>query len=129
MEHPMHFRFLAGVLAAGGILWVIALTSFHDDLTFLIAVPGFITTAGYVFRCFNASRLSWRRWIWGVSAVTHGAWLISMICGCFFVVYTSLGRGGDIEYALIAIGLFSLWSMFAFPISIYGLRFDTRQAA
>jgi hypothetical protein len=130
----MKFRFLAGVLAAGGILWGILLggLAFENgvDWASLVLIPGYIITAGYIVRCIYTPQLSWRRVIWGASIFVQGAWLLFYFGGDLYMslkgennVYTTQDKIGDI------INLMTLWWVFAFAISIYGLRFDKRQAA
>jgi hypothetical protein len=128
MEHPMHFRFLAGVLAAGGIFWgfLCSVFMFHNLAT-LIFIPGYIITVGYIVRCCYTPRLLWRRVIWGTSAVVQGAWLISIMGICIFSVYSDLRHAGDVEDDVLPIIFDSLWWAFAFGISIYGFWFDKRQ--
>src|SRR6516162_6098589 len=90
-NHEKRIRFLAGVLAAGGVFWgfwsvvVIRLSdSSHRILTLLIFLPGLIVTAGYVLRCFYTPSLYWRRLIWGISAVIQGAWMVPAVSIAIF---------------------------------------------
>ena len=126
MEHPMKFRFLAGLLAAGGIFWsILSLGAIS-----LVFIPGYIITLGYIVRCISTPRLSWRRAIWGASIFVQGAWLLYYFGGYFYEilrgaynVYATQDEIGDV------INLMTIWWVFAFAISIYGLRFDKTQAA
>jgi len=121
----MKFRFLAGVLAAGGIGWgfwsVVAIVTFHT-LASLIFIPGCIITVGYIVRCFRTPQLSWRRVIWGASALVQGAWLVT-----FIVALISQGHisADDVFSPIVA----WVWWIFALGVSIYGLCYDKRQAA
>jgi hypothetical protein len=125
MEHPMKFRFLAGLLAAGGVLWGLLASAFvFRTLASLVFIPGYIITVGYIIRCFSTPRLSWRRVIWGASVFVQGAWVIFYF-GAYGVMYSS----GDSHSVGDVANLMTLWWIFALGISIYGYRFDKRPAA
>jgi hypothetical protein len=125
----MHFRFLAGVLAVGGILWGVPLSGIFAhgvDWSWLIFIPGYIITVGYIIRCVYTPRLSWRRVIWGASSIVQGAWLVSIIAA---MIYGELRYGGVTAADVFGPIVFWLWWIFALGISIYALRFDKIQAA
>jgi hypothetical protein len=133
MAHPMHFRFLAGLLAAGGLfcsLFSIAASRISKDfLIYLVFVPGYIITVGYVIRCVYTPQLSWRRVIWGASVFVQGAWLFF-----YLGVYLYMSLKGENNVASLqdkicdVINPMTFWWVFALSISIYGLRFDNKQA-
>jgi hypothetical protein len=120
MEHPMKFRFLAGLLAAGGIFWsVLSLGAIS-----LVFIPGYIITLGYIVRCICTPRLSWRRVIWGASVFVQGAWLLF-----YFGAYGFTFSSGDSHSIADVANLFTLWWIVALSVSIYAYRFDKRPAA
>ena len=124
MEHPTKFRFLAGLLAAGGVLWgLLASAVMFRTLASLVFIPGYFVTAGYFVRCIYTPRLSWRRMIWGSSAFVQGAWLfivtVFLVCPAFHEGHIT---ADDIPFIPL------VWWIAAFSISIYGFLYDKRAA-
>ena len=121
----MKFKVLAGVLALGGVAWgfwsVVAIVAFHTLAT-LVFIPGCIITVGYIVRFSSVPQLSWRRVIWGGSALVQGAWLAVFLVALFSQGHIS---ADDIFRPMIA----WVWWVFALGVSIYGLFYDTRQVA
>jgi hypothetical protein len=130
MEHLMKFKFLAGLLAAGGIFWTffsIAASRISDSfLVSLVFVPGYIVTVGHVIRCVCTPRLSWRRVIWGASVFVQGAWLVAIISA---LICGELRYGGVAAADVFGPMVLWFWWAFALGISIHAYRFDKRQAA
>jgi hypothetical protein len=133
MEHPMHFRFLAGVLAAGGILWgilsVAASTMSQSIVTWLVFMPGYIITIGYIIRCIYTPQILWRRVIWGASTLVQGLWVVFYFGALGYGVLrygVGVSSGDSISIIGDVANLFMLWWIFALCISIYGYRFDKR---
>jgi hypothetical protein len=129
MEHPMRFRFLAGVLAAGGIFWGLlasgVILHFHTTAS-LVFIPSYIITAGYIIRCIYTPQLLWRRVIWGASAIVQGLWLVSIVGICIWFYFE---EGGSLEDYILHPIIAWVWWTFALGVSIYGFRFDKRLTA
>ena len=130
MQHPTHFRFLAGVLAAGGIFWGLlsaaAIKGSGSLVVSLVFIPGYIITLGYIIRCVYTPRLLWRRMIWGASTFVQGAWLVSIIAA---MIYGELRYGGVTAADVFGPIVCWLWWIFALGTSIYAVRFDKIQPA
>ena len=130
VEHPIRFRALAGILAAGGVFlsFMSAGASMisHSMLVSLVFVPGYIITFGYIIRCVCTPRISWRRIIWGASAFVQGAWIVGIISA---ITYNELRYGGVTAGDVFGLVLEWEWWLFALCIPIYGFRFDKREAA
>ena len=132
----MHFRFLAGVLAAGGILWgLLSVGAIGINGFSLIFIPGYIITLGYIIRCVYTPRLLWRRMLWGASALVQGAWLIfyfgTLVYGALRYAVGSRSSDSGSSDSIIGdvVNPFTFWWIFALAISIYGYRSDKGPAA
>ena len=123
----MKFRFLAGLLAAGGIFFgLLSSPIMFRTRASLLFLPGYLITAGYIIRCVSNPRISWRRVIWVASVFVQGAWLFSIVAA---LIYTELTKGhataDDVFSPIVA----WVWWIFALGVSIHGYRFDKTRAA
>jgi hypothetical protein len=122
-----HLRILAGVLAVGGIAWGLfclpLLLDFDSPLKLLLFGPGYLVTAGYLVRCLGRPSLTWRRSIWGASALIQGAWLASL------VGQTIARRGFFGNLNATALSILGGWWLFGFSASVYGFLYEPAEPA
>jgi hypothetical protein len=111
-------RMIAGLLAAGGAYWGLMFLPLifhaeHPIFPLLLFGPGYAVTLAYVIRLFSTPPLRARQFIWVLSILVQGGWLV-----CYVVV--SLADGASIRRLAEPI-LIVFWWLFAFVGSITAL--------
>ncbi len=80
-DKAMAVRLLAGLLAAIASLWsvfcllLLWACAFHPGAV-LVFAPGYLVTAGYIWRASTTPDLGARQLIWVASLLVQGAWLV-----------------------------------------------------
>jgi hypothetical protein len=114
----MRFRLLSGLLSIGGCLWGLFCLYFiilgNTAYTLLLFGPGYVITFGYIVRAVGSPSVTFKRLIWGTSAILQGSWLA---WGTYLLIHDGLR---SIVFDFVTTG----WWGFAFFASAYGLAFD-----
>jgi hypothetical protein len=111
-------RVIASLLALGACFWgvplspVIAQTT-EKAMVFLTLGPGYVVTLGYSILVFIPPPLPARLFIWGLSVLVQGAWLVWISVG----LVQRLAQGGNWNEPPLLVG----WWLFATVGSIVGL--------
>ena len=112
------FKILAGILAVGGLCWggiifvlVAEIAPLLSPWAYAIILPGYILTAGYVWRACRTPDVCLRRVIWGFSLVVQGGFLVFFLWG--------VKLNGSPQQALAL-----AWRGLAAGISVFGVFAD-----
>lgn len=114
-------RVIASLLALGACFWGILLSPMiaqasEKPLVLLTIGPGYVVTLGYLILVFIPPPLPARLFIWGLSVLVQGAWLIWF--GVAFM--QKVAQGGSWNEPPLVVG----WWLFATIGSIVGLLLE-----
>lgn len=114
-------RVIASLLALGACFWGILLSplvaeSSEKPMVFLTLGPGYGITLGYLILVLIPPALPARLFIWGLSVLVQGAWLVWISVG----LVQRLAQGGNWNEPPLLAG----WWLFATVGSIVGLLLE-----
>jgi hypothetical protein len=115
-EFRIGFRTIAGALALFGILWGVLVFPFtHSWTGFLLFLPGYILTVGYVFRAIANPSRAFVHVLWSVSTIVQGIWFL-------WAVTTHISEGRMPNSA--AEWMLPAWWLTATICSYFGMKLD-----